>query len=219
MNRPEVFIVDDEKGITELCTDILKPNFGVKAFLSAKDALKEFNESESSDERGPDVIVTDIKMPVMGGAEFVQRLRKRGVSCPIIMMSAFIDKENALQAFDNGIVGLIEKPFEPTALKSLVEKSYAASQTTVLSEKAIKKYDLLAYKLKLLVHEYRERLYETENSLFEIRGSHVLPKEAVRYLKNAHTFNQIEHSAQELTDEIGALLSAIEKLNSKPLSS
>lgn len=208
MERPEVFVVDDEKGITDLCTDILKPDFGVKTFLSAKDALKEFDK-----EQGPDVIVTDIKMPVMDGTEFTRRLRNRGISCPIIMMSAFIEKNNALQAFENGIVGMIEKPFEPAVLKNLVEKSYAASRTTILSEKTIKKYDLLTNNLKLLVQEYRKRLYETENILFEFRGNHVLTSEAIDYLKNAQKFTKIEDSSQVFSDEITELLKAIEKLS------
>ena len=64
----------------------------------------------------PDVIVTDLKMPVMGGLEMSRQVRKTNPDIPIIITTAFDDKDIILSAIDVGINKYIIKPVDADAL-------------------------------------------------------------------------------------------------------
>ena len=78
----------------------------------------------------PDVIVTDLQMPVMDGATFIQQCRELpeldGV--PIVVMSAEAVPETALASLRTGQVrAYLEKPFSLEELMTAIEKSSAAT--------------------------------------------------------------------------------------------
>ena len=64
----------------------------------------------------PDVIVTDLKMPVMGGLEMSRQVRKTNPDIPIIITTAFDDKDIILSAIDVGINKYIIQPVDADAL-------------------------------------------------------------------------------------------------------
>ncbi len=64
----------------------------------------------------PDMIVTDLKMPVMGGLEMSRQVRKTNPDIPIIITTAFDDKEVILKAIDVGINKYIIKPVDANDL-------------------------------------------------------------------------------------------------------
>jgi len=64
----------------------------------------------------PDVIVTDLKMPVMGGIEMSRQVRKTNPDVPIIITTAFDDRDIILSAIDVGINKYIIKPVDADAL-------------------------------------------------------------------------------------------------------
>ena len=64
----------------------------------------------------PDVIITDLKMPLMGGIEMSRKIRETDRETPIIITTAFDDKEVILKAVDVGINKYIVKPIDTEAL-------------------------------------------------------------------------------------------------------
>ncbi|MCI8402210.1 MAG: response regulator [Lachnospiraceae bacterium] len=60
----------------------------------------------------PDVVVTDLKMPVMGGLEMSRRIRETDKDIPIIITTAFDDRDIILKAIDVGINKYIVKPID-----------------------------------------------------------------------------------------------------------
>lgn len=64
----------------------------------------------------PDVIVTDLKMPVMDGLEMSRRIRESDKNTPIIITTAFDDRKIILNAIDVGITKYIVKPIDNDAL-------------------------------------------------------------------------------------------------------
>lgn len=64
----------------------------------------------------PDVIVTDLKMPVMGGLEMSRQIRETNKEIPIIITTAFDDRKVILNAVDVGINKYIVKPIDTEAL-------------------------------------------------------------------------------------------------------
>ncbi len=79
-----------------------------------KDALADYffsftiaNNGEEGLEKykkiNPDIIITDIMMPKLDGLEMTKRIREENETIPIIVLSAFSDKEKLLKAIDIGI--------------------------------------------------------------------------------------------------------------------
>ncbi|MDR0468303.1 MAG: response regulator transcription factor, partial [Campylobacteraceae bacterium] len=61
----------------------------------------------------PDVIVTDISMPIKDGLEFAREVKTISKEIPIIVLSAFSDKDKLIGAIDVGIDKYLIKPIDP----------------------------------------------------------------------------------------------------------
>ena len=66
----------------------------------------------------PDIIISDVMMPYMGGYEVTRRLRRdpRFITTPILILTAQVDLSNKLEAFEAGADDHMAKPFEPAEL-------------------------------------------------------------------------------------------------------
>ena len=83
------------------------------SLLTAKngeEGLKTFNENK------PDLVLTDLIMPVMGGIQLIEEIRKTGSSCPVIVISALSDSETIIKTIDHGIIKYIIKPLNTNEL-------------------------------------------------------------------------------------------------------
>ena len=111
MEHPLVSVVDDDESVRESLPDLLKEfGFAVHAFSSAKEFL-------SSDSLGKTkCLILDVVMPGMTGLELQQTLRHGGHAIPVIFISAQKDAAIREQAFRQGAVKFLYKPFSDTAL-------------------------------------------------------------------------------------------------------
>ena len=109
-----LYVEDDEfslNNIELLCSHYVK-NF-YKA-TNGKDGLKVYEEKK------PDVILTDIKMPIMNGIEMVNKIRKKDKNTKIILISAYDEKEYILNGLEARIDGILTKPFDIEDLKKTI---------------------------------------------------------------------------------------------------
>jgi DNA-binding NtrC family response regulator len=82
---------------------------------------------------GPDVIISDLRMPVMDGFELVKKLREQPSVAPVIMLTQFGDIQTAVAAVhDAGVFWFLEKPVPPEALQVLIDR--AGTQHKLLEE-------------------------------------------------------------------------------------
>ena len=115
----KVLLIDDEYFIREgLKTIIDWKSFGYEVCgdsENGKDGLeKVFLLS-------PDLIIVDVKMPVMGGLEMVEELRKRGCHCRVIILTAYPDFKFAQKSIELGIDSYLLKPVDPQELIQKLE--------------------------------------------------------------------------------------------------
>jgi FixJ family two-component response regulator len=111
MERPLVSVVDDDDSVRESLPDLLKEfGFTVHAFSSAQ----EFLSSESL--RQTKCLILDVVMPGMTGLDLQHELRRGGHEIPVIFISAQKDAAIREQAFRQGAVKFLYKPFSDTAL-------------------------------------------------------------------------------------------------------
>ncbi|MBU0633303.1 response regulator transcription factor [bacterium] len=80
-----------------------------KSVYSAHDGEKAYQLYE---DKAPDIILTDIKMPKMDGLNLIRKIRQNNYDIPIILLTSFADKEFLLDASNLSIDGYLVKPIE-----------------------------------------------------------------------------------------------------------
>lgn len=117
---PLVIFVDDSEtalASTRMVTDSMP--ITVKQYLSAVDALNEIKGGMV-----PDLIITDMNMPVMNGFEFLQGLRAvpSTARTPVLMLTTETRDELKAQGKALGLTGWMVKPFNPAQLKQAISR-------------------------------------------------------------------------------------------------
>jgi len=119
MAGEKILCVDDEDPIRKLCTVYLsKRGFRVEAVANGVEALK-LIEGKGA----PDLVVTDVNMPLMNGLELVKRLRedRRTARTPIIVLSAAKQEQDILAGYAHGADDYIGKPIDLAVLAAKIE--------------------------------------------------------------------------------------------------
>ena len=130
-----ILVVDDELGLRQTLTAILgAEGHDARAVADGAAALKALRE------RDADLILCDVRMPVMDGLTFLDAYRAQTGRALVIMMSAYGDEDDALDAIKRGAYDFIQKPFR-------------ADQVLLVVRKAIEREGL-----RLQVAELHERL-------------------------------------------------------------
>lgn len=112
----KVLVVDDDQGIRELvATALSEEGYEVSGAADGAEALDRIADTP------PDLILLDMRMPVMDGWEFARLYRSRPAPhAPIVIVTAALDV--AKDAKEIGADGFIAKPFQLDELVSLVER-------------------------------------------------------------------------------------------------
>ncbi|RLD85527.1 MAG: hypothetical protein DRJ09_12810 [Bacteroidetes bacterium] len=90
-----------------------------KHVLVATDGEEGFKMFQSSK---PDLIITDIKLPVINGIDMIRKIRRNDKTTRVIMMSAFIDTKYFIQAIETGVKGFLTKPVDSTRLAKVLKE-------------------------------------------------------------------------------------------------
>jgi two-component system response regulator AtoC len=103
-----VLVVDDEENLRLVLRTLLKrQGYEVETAASGEEALG------LVDAFGPDVILTDVRMPRMGGLDLLSTLQAKGNEATVIVMSAYGSLDVALEAIKAGAYDYVQKPFKP----------------------------------------------------------------------------------------------------------
>lgn len=117
-----ILLVDDNKTDRLLYSKILKnitPDYTIDVASNGKEALEKILEYP------PAVVITDHKMPVMDGYEFIKELKKLDMKGkpPVMVLSANIDRQVIIDYNDLGIEYVFQKPVNLSNFKQAVEKT------------------------------------------------------------------------------------------------
>lgn len=103
-----VLVVDDEENIRVVLRTVLRRHgYEVETADSGEQALELINSF------GPDFVLTDVRMPQMGGLELLSTLRTRNHPATVIVMSAYGNVDLAIEAIQAGAYDYVQKPFKP----------------------------------------------------------------------------------------------------------
>lgn len=114
MSKIKIAIADDYKIFRE----------GLKVGLSADDSLEVMLEADNGEEllkglenNSPDVIIMDLKMPIMDGMEATKEVRKRFPSIKVLVVSMYEDDKFIIHLMENGANGYLLKNAEPDEIR------------------------------------------------------------------------------------------------------
>ena len=105
MNKVRILLADDHPHFPELVEGLLGANFEVVGKVGNGRAL-----FDAALDLKPDVIVTDISMPVLNGIEVVEQLRRSGCTSKVIFVTVHSDPDFVRTCLAAGAFGYIVKP-------------------------------------------------------------------------------------------------------------
>ena len=112
-----LLIVDDEPLITQILSlQMTKQGFHTLVAASAMEALKIIDAAEMP----IDLVITDMSMPEMDGADLARALFARSLALPVLIASGY-PADHAV-ALPSNVVGVIEKPFQCKALAERIRR-------------------------------------------------------------------------------------------------
>ncbi len=104
MGRMRVLLADDHPRILSRLTDLLEPEFKVVAVVGDGQSLVETAESLQ-----PDLIITDISMPVLSGIEAAKKIIQSTPETKIIFLTVHTNPDYVQEALELGAVGYVFK--------------------------------------------------------------------------------------------------------------
>lgn len=119
-----IMVVDDSKTVRMSMEYLLKNN-GYEVFTAddGVDGLKKLNERVASGKK-PDLIITDVNMPNMGGLDFIKKV-KESLSTkfiPILILTTESQEAMKMEGKKAGAAGWIVKPYQPEQLIGVVKR-------------------------------------------------------------------------------------------------
>lgn len=133
--RIKVLYVDDEEGNLMAFRASFRRDFDVRTASSAQEGLALLEES------APHVVISDQRMPMMSGAEFLAEVRQRHPRCIRIMLTGYSDIEAVIEAVNKGgIHAYITKPWDPIDLKLRIEQAFEVHALRAERERLFQRY-------------------------------------------------------------------------------
>ena len=117
----KVMVVDDEESVRAVTARILE-TFGFQVVLAVdgRDCLEKLLQN-----REPlRFILMDLTMPHLSGEEALRHVRAIRQDLPIILMSGYSPEELQLRFGGKGFAGFLQKPFRPSDLMNLLERTF-----------------------------------------------------------------------------------------------
>jgi len=116
MDDIKLLLVEDDTDFSEIVKDTLEITGKYEIFL-AKNGMEGYKAYKSF---APDIIATDIDMPLMSGLEMIKKIRDEDIYIPIIMASGKANSKNTGKAYNLEIDSLIKKPYSPGELNCCI---------------------------------------------------------------------------------------------------
>ncbi len=112
----KILVVDDERSMREFLTIVLqKEGYDVSTAADGQDALVTLQRDIF------DVVITDLKMPNVGGLDVLKAVKETSPATVVIMITAYGSNESAIEATKEGAYDYISKPFQIEEVKLIIK--------------------------------------------------------------------------------------------------
>lgn len=199
-----ILIVDDEKKMRHILQLMLeREGFRAEQAENGKEALDMLKQKRF------DMVITDLKMPVMDGMSLLEEAKEIDPDFPIVVITAYGTIENAVEAMQKGAIDYITKPFEEEQIlitvKRCLKLSRLREEVKVLKEELMKHFDfsgIISHSKKMLeILNQASMVAKAPDSTVLIQGESGTGKEllarAIHYnsIRGKHRFVAINCAA------------------------
>ena len=182
----KILIIEDEEPIRRVLVRILLEEDSSFEIQEASDGKKGLDliKKESFD-----LVLCDIKMPIIDGIDLLQRTRKINTLLPFIMLTGHGNIETAVESMKLGAYDFISKPPDLNRLinsvRNALEKKELVTENKILRQKVAKKYEMIGNSKSIMeIHSIIDKVAQTEARVL-ITGESGTGKELV-----AHNIHQ-----------------------------
>jgi two-component system nitrogen regulation response regulator GlnG len=121
MAERSIWVVDDDRSIRWVLEKALQQaQMQVTCFDNGQSPLQRLERDR------PDVLITDVRMPGLGGLELLKTVRERWPELPVIVITAHSDLDSAVSAYQGGAFEYLPKPFDVDEAVELVRRAAAS---------------------------------------------------------------------------------------------
>jgi len=201
-----ILYVEDNSFIREEAVEYLSHMYhNVLEASNGEEALAIYADSK------PDIIITDIEMPIINGLQMVKAIRRKDKKTPIIVLTAFMNPEYLLEAIELRLVKYIVKPMSNHKLDIALSLAHDCLED-----------DVDNCTIQLSTHSYYDKLNKTlviDNEVIDLTHNEIMLLTLL--LKNANTVtayseikNKIWHYEESYRDSLRSLVRSLRhKLN------
>jgi len=124
MEKIKALVIDDERIVLDSVSRILsEEDFKVDTAQSGLEGLKQ------AIERSYDIVLTDLRMPDVGGMRVLRDIKRAKPSLPVVMITGYGSVKTAVQAMKLGAAEYLQKPFSPEELTATVKSALRIAAT------------------------------------------------------------------------------------------
>ena len=139
-DKGTVLVIDDRENMLKMMRDLLRERFEVVTSNGGAPGLEQFRNHPT------DVVVTDIRMPEIGGMDVLRQVKKHNPDTEVILMTAYGEVTQAVEALKEGAYDYVIKPFEPEemilAIEKALERKRLRERTEILQQEVEGKFGL-----------------------------------------------------------------------------
>ena len=200
-----LLIVEDDILLRTVCVDMIKPYLNtIYEASNGKEALLSYQQHRQ------DIVITDLRMPLMGGLELSTKLREINPTLPIIVLSAYTQSDTLIKLIPLGLINFILKPAQiPLLMESLTTAVKFLNEKSVINFPLSKECFYSFPKKSLIQGDKEIKLTAKEVLLLELlikQESHIVSFgliEDVVYHQSSATPNTISTLIYNLRKKIG----------------
>jgi len=184
-----IVLVDDEEKLGEMLAEIVtKAGYPVRRFADPARALTFVRE------RKPQLLLTDLKMPGMGGLELATRAREVVPDLPVVILTGYASIDTAVRALRNGIDDYLTKPFTFDELTKVLDRVLRSRRLEKENRRLVEQ--LQRSNQELLAHK-RRLTSEVESANVELREANSRLTRIVQDLGLLHRVAQLSTTTRE----------------------
>lgn len=124
MGKKTILIVEDEVNIRKGLAATLSDNYRVLSAENGEEAYKIFKKQH------PDLVLTDIRMPKMGGLSLLDKIKLENKKIPVILITAYGTIDSAVDSMKRGAADYITKPVNLDKLEAVIKKALTHKKTS-----------------------------------------------------------------------------------------
>ena len=163
MKHPcRILLADDERGIAEgLSILLMQMGQPWEIVGIAEDGEEGIRMVHHLD---PDIVITDVRMPVMDGLEMIRKLTEEGARCHFIILSGYADFTYAQQAMKMGVRAYVTKPVDEDELAQAIVSLLRENGKEDASPETVPKQDTFDRLLEYVREHFNEDITQQELS-------------------------------------------------------